>query len=167
MTQQIPATLANHVAVEIAARPEAVWQLIQDEYVAARKFGGGALEWLDDPAAVVSYRMRMEHGEAVDERIVRITERDHEARRLSAQADYLTLPAGGMGVWACYHAQEVPGSPGTTRYAIDCHARLGVEVPDGATREQIQAAVLAVKQGFDTALLAYLNHAKAMLEAAG
>ncbi|MDH0866506.1 hypothetical protein [Mitsuaria sp. GD03876] len=165
MTASVPATIVNHVSLEIPAPPDAVWAAIQEEYVEARKFSGaGSIEPFDDPAAVRAYRMRVVQGEVVDEREVRITERDHAARRLSAYADYQTVPASGMGVWATYHAQEVPGEARRTRYAIDCHARLRVDVPDGAGTPEVQAAIAAMKAAFDTALLAYLERFRAQFE---
>ncbi|WP_077035910.1 hypothetical protein [Pelomonas sp. KK5] len=164
-TTSIPATIVNHVAIEIDAPPEAVWLAIQAAYVEARKFReAGAIEAVDDPATVLAYRMRIGEGAQLDERLVRITELDHAARRLSAHADYLTQPPGGMGVWACYHAQ--PHGAQGTRYAIDCHARLGVEVAQGSDRAAIAAAVAAMKAAFDASLLAYLGQVKASLEGA-
>ena len=162
MNQPIPVTIVNHVAIEIAAPPDAVWRAIQEEYLEAKKFReAGTLQPLDDePGAVLGgYRMRMMHGEVVDDRIVRFTEIDHAARRLSAHADYLTVPAGGMGVWVTYHAQALPD--GGTRYAIDSHARLQIEPsPD------IAAAIASMKLSFDASLLAYLEKVKASLEGA-
>lgn len=168
MTRQIPATIVNHAAIQIAAPPDVVWRAIQEEYVEAKKFrAAGTIEALDDPAAVLSYRMRIHQEGQIDERVVRITERDHAARRLSAHADYLTVPAGGMGVWVTYQAHEIPLEPGGTRYTIDSHARLGLDVPGEGNPADVGAAMAAMKAAFDTALLAYLERIKATLEGAG
>ncbi len=157
------ATIVNHVAIEIDAPPEPVWQAIQDAYVEARKFReAGAIEAVDDPATVLAYRMRIGSGAQLDERIVRITELDHAERRLGAHADYLTQPPGGMSVFACYHAQAL--GPRRARYAIDCHARLDVAVPEGSDRAGVTATIAAMKSAFDAALLAYLGQVKASLE---
>ncbi len=164
MTQQFPVTMVNHVAIEIAAPPDAVWRAIQEDYVEAKKFREvGTFEPLDDPAAVLGgYRMRIVHGDVVDERLVRFTEIDHQARRLSAYADYLTVPVGGMGVWVTYHAQEAPR--GGTRYAIDCHARLHIDKPAGGSKADFAEAITTMTRGADASLIAYLERVKASLE---
>lgn len=163
MSGTISATMVNHVAMDMAAPADAVWQTILDDYVEAKKFREyGIVEPLDDPAAVFGgYRMRFEQNGVVDERVVRITERDEAARRLSAAADYLSVP-GGMRVYATYHAQEIGDG---TRYAIDCHTQLLVEVPAGDARVGVAATLAEMAAGADTHLLAYLAAVKARVEA--
>src|SRR4051812_3701744 len=75
--QRIKVTMINHVAIEIAASPDSVWQAILDDYVEAKKFREmGAIDPLDDPAATLGgYRLRFEQdGAVVDERIIHFTE---------------------------------------------------------------------------------------------
>lgn len=165
MAEQTPVTIVNHVAVDIARSPEAVWRAILDDYVEATKFREIAeIEPIDDPSAVLGgYRMRLEHEGVVDRRDIRFTERDEAARRLSIFADYLTVPAGGMKVWVTYQAQELPGG---ARYAVDCHTRLNVEAPAGGGRADLAAAVAEMKASFDAGLIAYLKRVKARLEGA-
>lgn len=163
MSGTISATMVNHVAMDMAAPADAVWQAIIDDYVEAKKFREyGIVEPLDDPAAVFGgYRMRFEQNGVIDERVVHITERDEAARRLSAMADYLSVP-GGMRVYATYHAQEIAGG---TRYAIDCHAQLSVDMPAGDARAGMAATLAEMTAGADTHLLAYLTAIKARVEA--
>ena len=75
MSGTISATMVNHVAMDMAAPADAVWQAILDDYVEAKKFREhGTVAPLDDPAAVFGgYRMRFEQNGVVDERVVRIT----------------------------------------------------------------------------------------------
>lgn len=163
--QSFRVTIVNHVAIDIAASPDAVWQTILDEYVEAKKFReiGYALEPLDDPAAPIGgYRMRLEQdGAVVDDRICHFTERDDAAHRLSIFADYLSMP-GGMTVHATYHAEAMAGG---TRYRLDCHSTLGIEQPAGAGRAEVAAAVGEMKAQFDAALIAYVESIKTKLEA--
>jgi len=163
MSGTISATMVNHVAMDMAAPADAVWQAILDDYVEAKKFREhGTVAPLDDPAAVFGgYRMRFEQNGVIDERVVHITERDETARRLSAMADYLSVP-GGMRVYATYHAQEIHGG---TRYAIDCHAQLSVDMPAGDARASAAAKLAEMTAGADTHLLAYLTAIKARVEA--
>lgn len=166
MTEQsIRVTIVNHAAVDVAAPPAAVWQTILDEYIAAKKFReiGYAIEPLDDPAAWLGgYHMRLEQdGAVVDERICHITERDETAHRLSMYADYL---AGGMIVYATYHADDAAGG---TRYRLDCHSTLAIDRPAGAGRAEIAAAIGELAAQFDAALTGYLESIKAKLETQG
>lgn len=160
----LPVTIVNHVAVDIAAAPDAVWRVIVEEYVGARKFGDYAIQPIDDPAAVFGgYRMRLEKdGAVVDERVVHFTEHDDAARRLSLYADYVSV-AGGARVFATYQAHEVASG---TRYTVDCHTRIGVEAPAGNARAGIVAAADELKTHFDTALAQYLDSIKGRLEGA-
>jgi len=166
MTEQsVRVTIVNHAAVDIAVAPAAVWQTILDEYIEAKKFReiGYAIEAIDDPAAHLGgYRMRFEQdGAVIDERICHVTERDDAAHRLSMYADYL---AGGMIVYATYHAETVPGG---TRYRLDCHSTLGIAQPAGAGRAEVAAAVGDMSAQFGAALTGYLESIKAKLEAQG
>jgi hypothetical protein len=163
MAEPIPVTMVNHVAMDMAVAPDVVWHAILDDYVEAKKFReAGAIEPIDNPAAVFGgYRMRFERDGVVDERIVHITERDEAARRLSAAADYLSVP-GGMRVYATYHAREIAGG---TRYAIDCHTQLYVEAPAGDINAGIAATLAEMTAGADTHLVAYLASIKARVEA--
>lgn len=158
-------TIVNHAAVDIAISPAAVWQTILDEYIEAKKFRelGYAIEALDDPAAYLGgYHMRLEQdGAVVDERICHVTERDEAAHRLSMFADYL---AGGMIVYATYHADAAPGG---TRYRLDCHATLGIAPPAGAGQAEIAATVGEMTAQFNAALNGYLESIKAKLETQG
>lgn len=162
MAEPIPVTMVNHVAMDMAAPPDAVWDAILDDYIEARKFREvGTIEPIDDPAAVFGgYRMRFEKDGVVDERIVHITERDDAARRLSAAADYLSVP-GGMRVYATYHAQPVAGG---TRYAIDCHTQINIEAPAGDAKAGVAATLADMTAGADAHLVAYLESIKARVE---
>lgn len=162
MADSIPVTMVNHVAMDMAAAPDVVWRAILDDYVEATKFReSGALETIDDPAAVFGgYRMRFELNGVVDERIVHITERDDAERRLSVAADYLSVP-GGMRVYATYHAQEIAGG---TRYAIDCHTQLRVDAPAGDIKAGTAATLAEMTAGADAHLVAYLASIKARVE---
>ena len=157
-------TIVNHVAVDIAAPRDTVWKVILDEYVEAKKFreGGYSIEPLDDLAAAFGgYRMRLwKDGLMVDERVCHITERDENAHRLSLFADYLSVPTG-MQVFATYHAQEAPGG---TRYALDCHARMGIPAPAGGTKKDVAAMLTQMEKQFDAALLDYLGGVKKKIE---
>jgi hypothetical protein len=156
-------TIVNHVAVDIAASPDAVWRAILDEYVEAKKFREVyAVKPIDDPAAVLGgYRMVAEQdGAVIDDRICHITERDNDARRLSLFADYLSVP-GGMQVYATYHAQE---NGSAARYALDCHAHMSMEAPGAGSREEIATAIDGMKAQFDAALIGYLESVKTRLE---
>ncbi|ALJ14453.1 SRPBCC family protein [Sphingopyxis macrogoltabida] len=165
MAEQVPVTMVNHVALEMAAAPDAVWREILSDYVEAKKFREfGTIEPLDDPAATLGgYRMRFEQDGVVDERIVHITERDDTARRLSVMADYLSVP-GGMRVYATYHAREAAGG---TSYAIDCHTSVKVDAPAGGDGPDLAAAVAEMTSGADVHLNAYLASIKARVEMPG
>lgn len=165
MAEPIPVTMVNHVAMDMAAPPDAVWRAILDDYIEAKKFREvGAIEPIDDPAAVFGgYRMRFERGGVVDERIVHITECDEGARRLSAVADYLSVP-GGMRVYATYQAQKAGEG---TRYAIDCHTQLRIDAPAGDVKAGVAATLAEMTAGADTHLVAYLESIKARVETRG
>ena len=156
------ATIVNHVGLGIAVSADTLWQAILDDYVEARKFReSGAITPFDDPAFPLGgYRLRIDSGGVVDERLIRISELDREARRLSIFADYLTVPAKGMQVLVTYQAQ--PGPDGA-RFAIDCHTQLEIDAPAG---EAPAAAIAAMKSGADASLNGYLAAVKGRLEAA-
>lgn len=163
--QRICITTVNHVAMEIAAPPDAVWRAILDEYVEARKFRElGTVEPIDDPAAIFGgYRTRIEQGSVIDERIVHITERDETTRRLSAYAEYLSVP-GGLYVHATYHAEPCDGG---TRYAADCYSRVSIDAPENGSRADVAKAVADMEAAADVHLLHYLESVKARLEGVG
>lgn len=166
MTEQLRVTVANYVSVDIATSPDTLWQFIVDEYVEAKKFreSGAAFEPIDDRAAYLGgYRIRIEQNGLVDERIIHITEQDDAVRRLSVLADYRTVPAEGMKVWAKYRAEEIAGG---ARYSIDCHADIPLEVPEGSTRAEVAAIVAEMNPQLDAAMLAYLDSVKARIEGA-
>ena len=124
---------------------------------------GYAIEPIHDLAAPLGgYRMRLvQDGAVIDDRIVRITERDETARRLSLFADYLSV-AEGMQVYATYHAQETETG---TRYALDCHANSPLEVPDSGAPRGLGAALAAMKVEIDADLTEYLRTIKSRIEA--
>jgi len=159
----IPTTIVNHVAIDIAASPDAVWRVILDEYVETKKFRelGYEITTIDDPGAPLGgYRMRLrKDGALADDRICHFSERDDRARRLSLYADYVFMPRP-MQVFATYHAQPAAGG---TRYALDCHTRMSVDIPAGA---DVTASIAEMKTHFDTALVSYLQSIKTRLEAA-
>lgn len=165
MTEMIPVTMVNHVAMDIEAPPGSVWRVILDDYVHARKFRErGTVEPLDDPAAIFGgYRTRIEQDGVIDERIVHITERDEIRHRLSAAADYLSVP-GGMRVYATYHARAADGG---THYTIDCHAQFRIEAPADDVKAGVAATIAEMAAGADVQLLAYLESVKARVEATG
>jgi hypothetical protein len=157
----VPATMVNHVAIDIAASPDAVWRTIIDLYVSPKPSAQVAITPLAEPGYPLGgYRMRSGKDGAIDERVVQITERDEKARRLSLTADYLSMP-GGLQVYATYQAQEWVGG---TRFTIDCHSLVGLEAPaDGPAA--IAATLAADKAQADAYLLYFLDRAKARLEA--
>lgn len=164
MPEHVSLVMINHVASDIAASPDLVWQAIVSEYVEGEKFRNqGTVTPLDDPAVPLgSYRLRIEVGEAVDERVVQITERDEAARRLSIFADYLSVP-GGMHVYASYRAH---GDGDHARFSIDAHSRLAVEVPAKGSGA-LPAVLAAFKSQADEHLTAYAEQIRSRLEATG
>jgi hypothetical protein len=162
---RITVVIVNHVGIDIACSPEAVWAVLHAEYVEARKFSdlGYTVEPIADPAFHLGgYRLRYEQdGTVVDERVCRITEIDAAAHRLGMAADCLSVP-GGMSVFAGYSAQ--PNGPGT-HYAIDCHSRLAIDSPGDGSRAAVAAAVTVMTGHYAAALLDQLQRTKAALEA--
>jgi len=163
----LPVTIVNHAAVDIAVSPDRLWRLILDEFIEANRWRelGYSIDPIDDPAAVLGgYRMWLERDDKViDDRICHITEIDESARRLSLLADYLSEPGGAM-VYVTYHAQEIAGA---ARYTMDCHTRLGIEVPASGEKASVAATIDAIKTRSNTHLAGYLSQAKARLERAG
>lgn len=165
MNERIPATIVNHVAIDIAAPADAVWQTIIDELVEAKGFRGhGAVIPLSGPDAPLGgYRVTFEDDDgALDERVARITERDNAARRLSICADFLSVP-GGMRVYATYHAQDTAGG---ARFAIDCHTCESLDVAAGAGQADVAASVAKKAAFYDRALAERLQKTKERLEGA-
>jgi hypothetical protein len=164
MTGRIMVTTVHHVSIDIAASATAVWQGILQDYVEVLKFGDYSIERLEEPGALLgAYRMRLERdGSVVDDRIVEITERNDECRRLSLFGNYLSVP-GGLHVFATYSAHEIESG---ARYVIDCHARTAVDMGADDTRETLAAGIASMKEQADASLLEYLERAKARTEAA-
>lgn len=160
-THSISTTTVNHVAIDIDASPNAVWRTIVDLYVSMDKAREqGRVTSVNDPGYPLgSYRMRMGKDGASDERVVHITERDDNARRLSLAADYLSVP-GGLQVYATYQAQERPGG---ARFVIDCHTRANFEMPPSGPAGLPQA-IAAAKDHSDSFLMDFLKRVKAQLE---
>ncbi|WP_077035779.1 SRPBCC family protein [Pelomonas sp. KK5] len=157
----VQVTVVNHVAVDIAAPVEAVWQKIVASFVEGRRWretGFTVTPIDDDPAAVLGgYRMRLERPDAsVDERIVHVSERDDGARRLSLFVDFVSVP-GGLLVFASY--QALPDGDGRARYTIDCHTRMGVE-----GRGDVATAVEQMRIHSQRYLEDYLGGVKQRLE---
>lgn len=165
MPDSVSVTMVNHVALDIDASPDEIWHVVLNDYLEMKALrDSGAVETLDDPAAIFGgYRICLEQGGTVDERIIHITERDEDGRRLSLTADYLSFP-GAMRVYATYHAQETASG---TRYAIDCHTQARIDVPGKGAREEVAQALAEMTAGADAHLLAYLAGVKARIEEGG
>lgn len=164
---RIPITVVNHVTIDITASPEALWSLIVDQYVGARKFAGGghSIEPLEDAAAGLGgFRMRLEQdGAVVDDRLCIVTERDEVTRRLSMFADYLMAP-GGLQVFATYQAHAAEGG---ARYSIDCHTRMTLAAPSPISQADATLRIAEMAATFEAPLNAYLASVKATLERGG
>lgn len=163
MSHRIPATIVNHVAIDIAAAADAVWGAIIEEIVEAKGFRAvGTVMPLDGPAAPLGgLRLHLHDADgSLDERIVHFTERDDAARRLSIFADFLSVP-GGMKVYASYHAQETPDG---ARFAIDCHASVEIDVPVEATGAYVAAMIAEQTANYDEALAANLQKVRKQLQ---
>jgi len=165
MTQRIPVTIVNHVAIDISRPPCILWAEILAEYVEARKFSeaGYAVEPLADPAAFLGgYRLRyLQDGAVLDERVCRITELDASSRRLSMVADYLSVP-GGMTVHATYRAHADPSG---SRFTVDCYASLLIDLPGDGSSAAVARTVDAMTTQYEAALLGYLQAVEDTLEA--
>ncbi|MDT9598758.1 SRPBCC family protein [Sphingosinicella rhizophila] len=163
MSRAITATIVNHVAIDIDAPAEAVWDVIIEQFVDAKGFRSiGTVTDLDDLSAPLGgYHIRLDLADdGPDERVARITERNDAARRLSLFADYLSVP-GGMCVYATYHAQEVPGG---ARFALDCHTSVQLDLPADASRADVAATIEERTASYDEALAERLEKMKARLE---
>ena len=158
---QSAVTIVNHVYVDVRTGADHVWREMCADLLEARNLREVATVGpLDDPSAILGgYRVRKENEGVLDEQVVRVTELDAKARRLSLYVHYLSAPHGGMEVFATYQAREMSGS---TSYAIDCHSRVGVD-PDAALDLEAHAAELT--STYATALLAGLAAFKAKVEA--
>ncbi|MFB8344620.1 SRPBCC family protein [Brucella cytisi] len=161
----ISLTVVNHIAVEIAADPSAIWNDIVDSLVEAKNWldQGFAIEPLNDPSATKGgYRMSLEKdGIQIDLRTVCVTECDTVARRLSLLVDYLSAPDGVL-VFATYQAQPIPTG---TRYTIDCHTRIGVTPPGDGSHAEVAALVSKIHDHSDAHLASVLAKVKAKHEA--
>ena len=160
MNRRIPATIVNHVVIDIAADADAVWQVILHEIVEARSFRDlNAMTPLGDPNVPLGgYRTKLENGDGgIDEQVIHVTERDEAARRVSVRADFVSDPAGTQ-VYATYQAREIQGG---ARFTIDCHTRLDLEVPDGA---DVGAVIGKETATYDTGMTARLEKVKKRLE---
>ena len=156
----VRSVIVNHVAVDMAVFPDRLWADI------AKSFGGYdvwtaagyKVDEIDDPTALLAYRMTLEKDGAIaDQRVVRVTEKDEGARRISLFADFLSQPHGLL-VFASYQAHEIAGG---ARYTIDCHSRMGIE-PGAGT---VVAKIAELQKSFDTYLNDSLHKLKAKLEA--
>lgn len=145
MTALTPVTIVNHVAADLAASPDAIWNLIVESFADGSKFGESGYEIGPTEDVVLGgFRMkRVKDGAVVDDRIVHVTERDEAARRLSMFADYLSEP-GGLQVYVTYQAHAIPNG---ARYTLDCHSRMKI---DGGA--DLAAAVAAKHAEFQVAL---------------
>ncbi|WP_020499074.1 hypothetical protein [Sciscionella marina] len=160
------ATTVNHVAVDIDAPADAVWKAIVGDYAGAEKFRalGYIIEPLDELGAPLgAYRMRLETEEDPDARLIRITEQDNTARRLSLSAHYDDDADGVMEVLATYHARETPSG---TRYALDCHSRLEIGAVERDARQHVAATIARLTAEFDEYLTEYLGDVKKQIEGA-
>lgn len=161
---RLPVTIVNHVAIDIAATPDTLWRAILEDYIGGTKFSssGYVIDPLDEPQTPLGgYRMRLsKDGAVVDDRVVRVTERDDADRRLSIHADYLSIP-GGFQVYVTYQAQ--PTADGC-RYLLDCHTQMTLEPPDGDLRAGMAREIAKTKAEFDAALMPYFAKVKKKLE---
>lgn len=150
-----PVTIVNHISVDMPASRDAVWLRICSDYLAGESFKAGGYEVtrLDDPSAVLGgYRLRLERGGAVEERLCYITELDQEARRLSLFVDFLSVP-GGFTVCATYQARET----GTGAcFVLDSHTRTTVPPPPGSGGD-LRGLVSELTQTWDAALRSHLE----------
>jgi hypothetical protein len=160
VSRRVPATIVNHVAIDILAGADAVWQVILHEIVEAKTLRDlNAVTTLDDPDVPLGgYRTTLDNGEGgVDERVIHVTERDEAARRLSVRADFVSDP-GGNQVYATYQAREIPGG---ACFTIDCHTSLALDVPDGT---DVGAIIARDTAHYDTEMTARLEKVKKRLE---
>lgn len=158
----VQAVVVNHVAVDIAVSPDRLWASIEESFAGYGGWikAGYQVEEFDDPTTSLAYRMTLtKDGAIADQRVVRVTERDADARRVSLFADFVS-EAHGLHVFASYQAHEAPGG---SRFTIDCHTRMGIEQPGGGMT--VAAKIAELRQSFDTYLVDALNKLKAKLEA--
>lgn len=163
MSNVIPATIVNHAMIAIAATPASVWEVILEQFVDVERLGEfGVVTPLDDHTAPLGgYHMQLDLGEGkTDRRIVRITEYDPVELRLSLFADFLSVP-GGMKAYITYHAQSVAEG---ARFAVDCHLRLQLDVPDGATRADVVDMIAEKTASGDEQLAQHMKAVRSRLE---
>jgi len=150
-----PVTIVNHISVEMPASRDAVWRRICSDYLAGESFkaGGYEVHRLSDPSAVLGgYRLRLERGGAVEERLCYVSELDHEARRLSLFVDFLSVP-GGFTVCATYQAIETDAG---ASFVLDSHTRTSVTHPPGSGGD-LRSVVAELTQTWDAALRSHLE----------
>jgi len=142
--QSVRVTAVNHAAIDIACDPQRVWRDILEAVLEGGQFAqyGYRMEPLtEDPAAFLGgYRLVLEgkDGAIADDRIVRVTERDEEAMRLSLFADY-SLPAeAAVAVHATYQAVRIPSG---TRYELHAYTNMNVARPDAVAATSIAETV--------------------------
>jgi hypothetical protein len=160
----LQAVIVNHVAVDMAVSPDRLWASIFAGFAGYGAWikAGYEIEEYDDPTASLAYRMKLEKdGAIVDERVVRVTEQDQAARRVSLFADFLS-EAHGLNVFASYQARETADG---SCYTIDCHTRMGIETPGDGGRSAVAAKIAELEQSFATYLVEGLVKLKAKLEA--
>ena len=157
----VPVTIVNHVSLQIAAPADEAWQAILNDLLLPemwQRAGYQVLTLNRAPSLFGGYRLAKEEGGRVaDERIIHITERDARARRLSLFSEHLSEP-NGLYVYATYHARETPAG---VCCAIDCHTRVGVEMPENA---DITNLIGDMSGQSEAHLNGYLAHLRLALE---
>ncbi len=168
MNIPVRATAINHVAQDIACRPEKIYRRILSDYVEAGKFAeqGYVIAQLPDTDLAAfrgGYRITLKNdkGEVLDDRICRIIERDDEVRRVSLRADYLLPAHMGMTVYATYQAVSTPTG---ARYQLDCYYDMNIEPPADNARAKIAEIVRGIERQSEDYLKAFLGQIKQQLE---
>lgn len=160
-TTTIRATVVNHNEIEIACPAATAWDWLLENIARARSYAdrGYTNEPVDDRAAILSGRLRLEQDGAVDEIVYALTERDEAAMRMSVRAEFLST---GWIAFASY--QVIPTERGC-RFRIDCHTMLDVPAAPKASHETVRESVTAMRDSFDFGPL--LETLKARFEADG
>lgn len=142
-------TVVNHATVDIGCEPQRLWRDMVESFVEDRSLVDQGLQvtpLVDDPAALLGgYRVVMKGptGDIVDDRIVRVTERDEQDMRLSLCVRSLVPHEAAMLVNASCRAIEISGG---VRYETHSHANFnaspaaGQSVADAAEAFRKQAA---------------------------
>ena len=163
----IPVTVVCRVSVDIACSPERLWQTIESRYAQGEKFSGSGytIERFEDAAAYLgAYRMALsKDGVIVDDRIVRVSEIDEAARRISLHGQYLSESSHGLDVYASY--QALPIATGA-RFAIDCHAHYSRWPQPSEDPAELRAAIEDMKATSAAGLEQFMTRVKAELEEA-